>query len=354
MTDPSLDLCYMQTVQINEMAGNRANQGWDAARSQIALIESEFLELKEAVAKGDLVATRDGLADLQFTLVGLAHRTGISLANDWAEVVRSNLTKFDKDPEAAKATAQKYRDMGIEVTIEAVVYQGVTVFATKSLKDQVVNGKDYPMGKWLKSTHFDDVHFKPMGEKAPLQDDLDPIGWLITTLAGNYRFRHAFAAAFTHTVRQTASAIWPEGHGVDFLTLGRQSAVRFIHTLLLTDDDPVAMDLIAIPPFWSGTWEELAGALPLPAAALVPSFQNAFKRQLEGDQELLGGYHDNVAMAIADAWDEAVHEQALSHYDRQVLARGVIELVFGIDDEKVFLSRVSQSDHLAALDSQEG
>lgn len=93
----------------------------------------------------------------------LAYRTAlffdIPLLEDHIAVFHSNMTKFDTTIEDAQATIAKYESLGVRVHIEAVQafdahHIPTTFFIVKSSKDQVVGGKDYPAGKFLKSINF--------------------------------------------------------------------------------------------------------------------------------------------------------------------------------------------------------
>lgn len=63
----------------------------------VALIQEEVDELSEAVMAGDKVETADAIADILFTLFGLAAKSGqIAVVEDClSEVTRSNWTKIE-------------------------------------------------------------------------------------------------------------------------------------------------------------------------------------------------------------------------------------------------------------------
>lgn len=78
----------------------------------------------------------------------------VNVYDDQLEVYRSNLSKFDTMREDAEAGIAKYASMGVTLVIEESEVDGVTYYVLKSPEDQVVGGKDYPKGKFLKSIHF--------------------------------------------------------------------------------------------------------------------------------------------------------------------------------------------------------
>lgn len=91
----------------------------------------------------------------------------IPLLEDHFAVFWSNMSKFDTSLEDAKKTEKKYEDLGVAVYIETVKaldahHNLTTFFIVKSSKDQVVGGKDYPAGKFLKSINFKEPVFIPL------------------------------------------------------------------------------------------------------------------------------------------------------------------------------------------------
>ncbi len=60
---------------------------------RLKLIREEVRELRDALAEGDRVAVADALADIAYVVVGSAVTWGIPLAEVFAEVHRSNMTK---------------------------------------------------------------------------------------------------------------------------------------------------------------------------------------------------------------------------------------------------------------------
>lgn len=68
----------------------------DAIKSlRCALIEEEAAEFRAALDADDLVEVADALADLLYVVYGAALTFGIPIAEVFAEVHRSNMTKLD-------------------------------------------------------------------------------------------------------------------------------------------------------------------------------------------------------------------------------------------------------------------
>jgi predicted HAD superfamily Cof-like phosphohydrolase len=61
------------------------------------LIEEELLEWITANSAGDIVEVADALADLLYVVYGTAHEYGLPIDAIFAEVHRSNMTKFNSD-----------------------------------------------------------------------------------------------------------------------------------------------------------------------------------------------------------------------------------------------------------------
>lgn len=86
-----------------------------------------------------------------YALSGVLH---LPLFDDQWAVYESNMSKFDTDLETAKQGIAKYEAAGIAVRLQENDVEGTTYFVIKSAKDQIVGGKDYPEGKFLKSVLF--------------------------------------------------------------------------------------------------------------------------------------------------------------------------------------------------------
>jgi hypothetical protein len=154
---------FVAMCRLNEIAGNDTNGGWPAIDRQIKLIESEFNELKDGVDARDVHEVRDGIQDILVTTYGMAWRAGFHADIDAAEVVRSNLSKFDTTEEDAKQTAAKYSAIDVKTTYTPKSNGRITFYVTHSAEDQTgADGKSYPKGKWLKSHRFQEPKYCPL------------------------------------------------------------------------------------------------------------------------------------------------------------------------------------------------
>ena len=156
---------FRLTSMINAIAGNNANQGWDAVDHQIKIIESEFNELCDGIKARDVGELRDGIMDLLFTVYGLAHRAGIDADADFLEVVRSNMFKFDANEEDCMLTAEKYSQQGVSTNafIMRDTEANRVYYITRSAKDQNDHREKFlPAGKWLKSHNFEEPQYEPL------------------------------------------------------------------------------------------------------------------------------------------------------------------------------------------------
>ncbi|ELQ8317548.1 hypothetical protein R2571_006448 [Pseudomonas aeruginosa] len=110
---------YPGSAQVNQLVGNLYNSGWIAADKQIGIIESEFLETRDdGVAARNVYELRDGVGDMIFTVLGLAHRCGLNAAEDYAKVVASQYSKFDPTEDDALRTKAKYDALGMQTRYE--------------------------------------------------------------------------------------------------------------------------------------------------------------------------------------------------------------------------------------------
>ena len=64
---------------------------------RISLIQEELDELKEAMAKNDLLEVADALTDLLYVTYGAGHAFGIDLDKCFNEVQNSNMSKLGED-----------------------------------------------------------------------------------------------------------------------------------------------------------------------------------------------------------------------------------------------------------------
>ena len=64
---------------------------------RVSLIQEELDELKEAMAKNDLLEVADALTDLLYVTYGAGHAFGIDLDKCFNEVQNSNMSKLGED-----------------------------------------------------------------------------------------------------------------------------------------------------------------------------------------------------------------------------------------------------------------
>lgn len=157
---------FEMVSNVNTLVGNLTNSGWEAADHQIRIIESEFNELKNAIAARDLDEVRDGIVDVVFTANGLAHRMGMNADEDFADMMVSQMTKFDTTEEDAQLTIEKYAQRGLVVEVHDSVnpQTGEAVKVAMSPIEQQYQDRDEvcPKGKWLKSHKFQEPVFRPL------------------------------------------------------------------------------------------------------------------------------------------------------------------------------------------------
>lgn len=147
---------------VNQLVGNVFNQGWGAADKQLKIIKAEFKELCDGIEARDVHELRDGIGDVIFTVLGLAHRCGINAEVDYAMIVASQFTKFDRTVEDAEKTKAKYAALNMQTHYEARLLPGdeVPYFVTYSSIDQIDGeGRNCSAGKWLKSWRFEGPRF---------------------------------------------------------------------------------------------------------------------------------------------------------------------------------------------------
>lgn len=159
---------FTDTAKINALAGNQYNGGWSAIEHQLRIIQSEWDETcDDGVKARNIHELRDGIADVLFTVYGLAHRAGIDADSDFEKVVESQFTKFDPTVEDAALTRDKYKALGIEVyqELRQITRHNIITdcWVTYSAKDQLdAKGRECPEGKWLKSHRFQEPVFDPL------------------------------------------------------------------------------------------------------------------------------------------------------------------------------------------------
>lgn len=96
----------------------------------------------------------------------IAEAYKIDVAVDQVAVYESNMSKFDLDKQTALAGVEKYSRMGVSVAIHEIPTEEdgetFTYYVLKSDQDQVVDGKSYPSGKFLKGLNYKDPVFAPL------------------------------------------------------------------------------------------------------------------------------------------------------------------------------------------------
>lgn len=161
------------SAQVNQLVGNLCNSGWAAADKQIGIIEAEFLETRDdGIVARNVHELRDGVGDLIFTALGLAHRTGLDAAADYEKIVASQFSKFDPTEEDALKTQAKYQAYDMETRYERRQIPGTVdwVFVTFSARDQIDHqGRKCGAGKWLKSYRFEEPVFSPLPAEVAAQ-----------------------------------------------------------------------------------------------------------------------------------------------------------------------------------------
>ena len=176
---------------INLFVGNTAASvvDWKAMDHQLSIIQSEVDELSKAVATRNYNELRDGLNDARFTVDGGAYRMGISVQDDFDALMKSMVSKFDATEEDALKSQANYAAKGIKTEIVTSELAGQLRYVQLSAEDQVVGGKSYPKGKFLKSYLFEEPVYRlpanaramslliPVGENVPY-----PSGTFMKTL----------------------------------------------------------------------------------------------------------------------------------------------------------------------------
>lgn len=122
------------------------------------LLDSEDPDHPGVIQPGDIRQlnrfAETKLASAMVELFAMVEFMGLDVHQNQQAVIDSNMSKFDTTLEDAQKSMQKYIDKGIEVEIVESVYAETTYFIIKSTKDQIVDFKDYPKGKYLKADKF--------------------------------------------------------------------------------------------------------------------------------------------------------------------------------------------------------
>lgn len=147
---------FQLVTEVNYVAGKTNQTTWQAAEQQAKVISGEYDEVIEAVAMRRLDKLRDGIADLLVTAYGMGSVLGYNVDMDMVAVTQSLFTRFDRTPEDAVRTKEKYDKMGIDTNVRATHIGTDIYYVTISSKDQinVETGEAVPEGKFLKSWQY--------------------------------------------------------------------------------------------------------------------------------------------------------------------------------------------------------
>lgn len=173
----------------------------------------------------------------------LGHNLGYPVDEDFREVVRSNMSKFDHTLDDAQATREKYKELGVEVVTIPVQHTRpdgveVTLYVTKSAFNQVgKDGKDYPANKWLKSIHFREPQYRPLGGGVIVGADEAPANVSdncvrIAVIGGNHCGKSHISALLARTLSE---------NGFNDITLVDQDGVAGADAALQHLDKIVAL-----------------------------------------------------------------------------------------------------------------
>ena len=159
---PTLYLQLDLPAQINALVGNPQAGGWPALVKQLGIMRGEWNELVGNVENQNYETLADDVCDLLFTLIGFTHAAGLMsvFQENWFRVCGSQYGKFDRSPDEAARTVDKYAKKGIKAHTELALQNGITYYITKSSIDQPDpdrNGDLIKAGKWLKSVNFQEA-----------------------------------------------------------------------------------------------------------------------------------------------------------------------------------------------------
>lgn len=155
---------FEMCAEINHLVGNVVKRTHETMLHQKKIIEGEWDEMCESVEVGNIDTLRDDIADVLFTVYGMAARLGIPADLDFKKVCESQFTKFDNTIDEALATRDKYLEMGITTYYdEQIRKDGTKIYVTYSAINQTgKDNKSYPAGKWLKSCNYKEPIFDPL------------------------------------------------------------------------------------------------------------------------------------------------------------------------------------------------
>lgn len=311
-----LDRAHALTGHINAVAGNAVNGGWEAAAHQLKIIDGEYQELCAAIREKNLYELRDGLADLLFTLSGLAYRCGLPMGEDWMEVVRSNLTKFDRTEDSALLTKTKYQAMGIDTRFVQVEDSEGVHYVTRSSHDQVVNGKAYPKDKWLKSHHFVDTRFMELEEGNLLLPSVESVeahtkGHLEDTLCQEFKafLNEAPAKVLYSAIDIIARSAYDYIRSTSMMTrssveiLAKTFAQSLMRSAFFLDESDRSVVMPSVNTLFG--WEPLIQGLDEPYAKRLKRLLVSFQVVLTDIPSFSAGFEEAVTTAFREAASKA-------------------------------------------------
>lgn len=167
----------MKVLKFHQTSGleTRKEPGFismDRMYLRINLLEEEVSELREAVNKRDLVAVFDALIDIQYILHGGVLDFGLQdiFTEGCAEVHRSNMSKFCKNTQDAKLSAD---NLTFKKKVEAYYKKvGDQFVIYRSSDDKILKGKDYfePKLKKILDKYLQKLSNEKKLSEAPVRD----------------------------------------------------------------------------------------------------------------------------------------------------------------------------------------
>lgn len=137
---------------IGNEAGDKQNIDWDLLEREVAMIQSEVDELKQAIKERDINEVRDALCDIHVFAYGTHHKIGYNADADMHKVISSLYSRFCETKDDLQATIEHHKQRGVD----SVTIHGEYPFAyIKSAGDY----PDAPKGKFLKSINYSEPRF---------------------------------------------------------------------------------------------------------------------------------------------------------------------------------------------------
>lgn len=148
-----MNVIIEKTRQLNKIAGKTENAGWGEIISHFKLICSELAEVAAAIDARDIEKVRDGLGDILVLSGGASYTGGFDVVEDFKDIMISQLSRFDTNPEDAAISLKKYQDVGLPVYTRTSVVGGVKYYAVIVAEDCVhpITNERLPAGKYLKA-----------------------------------------------------------------------------------------------------------------------------------------------------------------------------------------------------------